>query len=65
MGIDPARLVKATLTGDGRTVLRFSGRWPADLIATLDGKSVPARGGDAARVVVTLTGGEHHLVIGR
>jgi hypothetical protein len=64
MGLNPRRLVKATLSGDGRTVLRFSGHWPEDLIATLDGKSVPARGGNGARVVVTLSGGNHHLVIG-
>jgi dienelactone hydrolase len=64
MGLNPRRLVKATLSGDGRTVLRFSGHWPEDLIATLDGKSVPARGGNAARVVVTLNGSDHHLVIG-
>ena len=65
MGIDPGRTVKATLTGDGRTVMRFTGRWPADLIATLDGKAVPARGWKGARVVVDLTGGSHRLVAGR
>ena len=64
MGLDPGNRVTASLTGDGRTVLRFSGHWRSSLRASLDGKPVPASGGNGARVVVTVTGGGHRLLIG-
>ncbi len=44
MGLDPSRQVTATLSGDGSTRLRFSGRWPTQLTATVDGSPCrPAR----------------------
>jgi predicted esterase len=63
MGLDPNQQVTATLSGDGTTVLRFSGAWPANLTATVDGSPVPASGGpNGATVTAPLPAGQQHLL---
>ncbi len=69
MGLDPTRIVRATLHGDGPTILRFSGRWPCarPAGATLDGDPVTVvhDGPSAIRVDVDLSApGAHQLVLG-
>jgi hypothetical protein len=69
MGLDATRTVRATLHGDGDTILRFSGRWPCarPAGAKLDGSPVTVvhDGPQAIRVDVDLSApGAHHLVIG-
>jgi pimeloyl-ACP methyl ester carboxylesterase len=43
MGIEPGRPVTGSLDGDGPVTLRFRGRWPKRVLATLDGQKVKAR----------------------
>lgn len=67
MGLDPEQTVRATLVGDGRTVLRFTGGWPDALRASLDGEPAQLRQLQRSiAVTVDLSGaGEHRLVIAR
>jgi hypothetical protein len=69
MGLNTARVVRATLHGDGDTILRFTGRWPCarPAGAKLDGDPVAVvrDGPHAIRVDVDLSGpNAHHLVLG-
>lgn len=58
MGLDPARTVRATLTGDGTTRVTLTGRWPASLTAMLDGRAIPiARARRRISVELDLSGG--------
>jgi hypothetical protein len=43
MGIKPRQPLTASLDGDGPTTLRFSGRWPKRVRATLDGQPLKAK----------------------
>jgi hypothetical protein len=64
MGLDPSKRVTATLSGDGTTVLRFSGAWPTTLKATVDGAPVSASGGpNGATVTAPLPAGQQHLLV--
>jgi hypothetical protein len=66
MGLDPAQEVRARLSGDGTTVLRFSDRWPEGLRARLDGVSVPVERAPDGSIALRLNlagSGPHDLVI--
>jgi predicted esterase len=43
MGLDPAKPVTASLTGDGPVTVRFDGAWPAGVKATFDGLGVAVK----------------------
>jgi dienelactone hydrolase len=63
MGLDPTHEVRATLSGDGTTQLRFTGPWP-QITATVDGVPVPASGGPSgASVSAPLPSGGPHLLV--
>ena len=68
MGLEVGRRVRATLTGDGVTKLRFTGRWPKRMRASLDGDRARLRHRPDGSIVVhaNLAGpGEHQLVVAR
>jgi hypothetical protein len=68
MGLNPRRPVRAKLSGDGRTVVRFSGDWPGRVRARLDGEAVPVRSLEDGSVALALRlapGEPHRLTVRR
>jgi hypothetical protein len=68
MGLNTQAPVEATLDGDGTTLLRFDGRWPKGVKATLDGERVWVSYGKTGSISVWMflrRGSPHRLVISR
>jgi len=66
LGLDPRQTVDATLTGDGSTVVKFTGRWRRKVGATLDGSPVAVTRNKRQGITLTLDlggPGSHQLEI--